>query len=50
MLCLTQIRGWSDAHPRHVPLFLVIEAKVSDLPLLPDPTHTVLSTDRPPTS
>ena len=40
-LCLSQIRGWSDAHPGHVPLFLVLEAKVQDLPVLPDPTHTI---------
>jgi hypothetical protein len=39
--CLTQIRDWSDAHRRHIPLFLVIEAKVADIPVLPDPTHTV---------
>lgn len=39
--CLAQIRGWSDAHPDHVPLFLVIEAKSADLPILPNPTHTV---------
>jgi hypothetical protein len=40
-LCLTQIRDWSETHPGHVPLFLVLEAKVQDLPVLPDPTHTV---------
>jgi hypothetical protein len=39
--CLTEVRDWSDAHPRHIPLFLILEAKVSDLPLLPNPTHTV---------
>jgi hypothetical protein len=39
--CLTEIRDWSDAHPHHVPLFLVLEAKVADLPILPNPTHTV---------
>jgi hypothetical protein len=39
--CLTQVRDWSDAHPGHVPLFLVLEAKVSDLPILPNPTHIV---------
>ena len=39
--CLVQIRDWSDAHPGHVPLFLVVEAKTSDLPILPDPTHIV---------
>ena len=40
-LCLTQIRDWSDAHPGHVPLFIMMEAKVSDIPILPNPTHTV---------
>lgn len=40
-LCLQQVRTWSDAHPRHVPLFLLIEAKNQDLPILPDATHTV---------
>jgi hypothetical protein len=39
--CLAEVRTWSDAHPRHVPLFVVIEAKVADIPLLPNPTHTV---------
>ncbi|MDO6416288.1 Ca2+-dependent phosphoinositide-specific phospholipase C [Sphingomonas sp. BIUV-7] len=39
--CLTEIRDWSDAHPDHVPVFLVLEAKVADLALLPEPTHTV---------
>ncbi|MBS0254645.1 MAG: hypothetical protein JSS36_05405 [Proteobacteria bacterium] len=39
--CLRQIRGWSDAHPRHVPLFVLIEAKVQDVPILPGATHTV---------
>ncbi|WP_165186705.1 Ca2+-dependent phosphoinositide-specific phospholipase C [Caulobacter soli] len=39
--CLTQVRDWSDAHPDHVPLFLVLEAKVSDLPVFPNPTYTV---------
>lgn len=40
-LCLTQIRHWSDAHPGHVPLFILIEAKNQDLPILPNATHTV---------
>ena len=40
-LCLTQVREWSDAHPGHIPLFLVVEAKVSDIPIFPNPTHTV---------
>jgi hypothetical protein len=40
-LCLTQIRTWSDAHPGHVPLFIMIEAKNQDLPILPGATHTI---------
>lgn len=40
-LCLTQVRDWSTAHPGHIPLFLVVEAKVSDIPIFPNPTHTV---------
>jgi hypothetical protein len=40
-LCLTQVREWSDAHPGHIPLFLVVEAKVSDIPIFPNPTRTV---------
>ena len=40
-LCLQQVRAWSDAHPRHVPLFLLIEAKNQDMPILPGATRTV---------
>lgn len=40
-LCLGQIRAWSDAHPDHVPLFILVEAKNQDVPILPNPTHTV---------
>lgn len=31
--CLEQIRGWSDANPGHVPLFILIEAKVQAAPI-----------------
>lgn len=34
--CLTQIREWSDAHPAHVPLFILVEAKSQAIPILPD--------------
>lgn len=39
--CLQQVRAWSEAHPRHVPLFLMIEAKNQDIPVLPGATRTV---------
>ncbi|GAB4374299.1 MAG: phosphatidylinositol-specific phospholipase C1-like protein [Bryobacter sp.] len=38
-LCLTQIRGWSDCHSGHVPLFLMIEAKSQAIPILPGSTQ-----------
>lgn len=28
--CLSQIKGWSDEHPRHVPLLIMLELKGSD--------------------
>jgi hypothetical protein len=40
-LCLKQLRAWSDAHPGHIPLFILIEAKIQDVPILPGATHTV---------
>jgi hypothetical protein len=40
-LCLRQVRTWSDAHPGHVPLYIMIEAKVQDVPILPGATHSV---------
>lgn len=40
-LCLSQIRGWSDAHPRHVPIFIMLEAKVDGLSLLPGGTPDI---------
>jgi hypothetical protein len=31
--CLSEIRRWSDGHPGHVPLFILIEAKSQAMPL-----------------
>ncbi len=36
--CLTQVKIWSDAHPKHVPLFLLIEAKSQAIPMFPGAT------------
>jgi hypothetical protein len=30
--CLTQVRDWSDAHPRHLPITIQIEAKDGTIP------------------
>ncbi|WP_395335428.1 Ca2+-dependent phosphoinositide-specific phospholipase C [Novosphingobium sp. BL-8H] len=39
--CLHEIRDWSDAHPGHVPLFILVEAKSQALPLFADGTPPV---------
>lgn len=31
--CLRQLRGWSDAHPGHAPIFILVEAKSDPLPI-----------------
>ncbi|MBT8470673.1 MAG: hypothetical protein HKN10_01825 [Myxococcales bacterium] len=33
-VCLQQVKGWSDAHPRHIPITIMIEAKEE---VIPDP-------------
>ena len=33
--CISEIRTWSDSHPGHVPIFVMIEAKVKSFPILP---------------
>ncbi|OAN59490.1 hypothetical protein A7X12_24620 [Sphingomonas sp. TDK1] len=33
--CLAELKAWSDAHPRHVPIFVLVEAKVQAPPPLP---------------
>ncbi len=34
--CLQQIRGWSEAHPKHIPLFILVETKEGKLTQLPN--------------
>lgn len=36
--CLTQLRRWSDAHPNHAPIFILVEAKSDALPIFPGST------------
>ncbi|SEW27606.1 Ca2+-dependent phosphoinositide-specific phospholipase C [Chitinophaga arvensicola] len=38
---LTALRSWSDAHPDHFPIFIMIEAKDKGLPLFPDPAKVL---------
>ena len=36
--CLGQLRRWSDAHPNHEPIFILVEAKSDPLPIFPGST------------
>ena len=36
--CLGQLRSWSDAHPNHEPIFILVEAKSDPLPIFPGST------------
>lgn len=36
--CLKQLRAWSDAHPDHAPIFILVEAKSDALPVFPNAT------------
>ena len=33
--CIAEIGTWSDRHPGHVPIFVMVEAKVKSFPILP---------------
>jgi len=36
--CLAQLRRWSDAHPDHEPIFILVEAKSDAMPIFPGST------------
>ncbi len=36
-VCLAAVKAWSDANPRHVPLFILVEPKVGSLDRILDP-------------
>jgi hypothetical protein len=33
--CLAELRRWSDAHPDHEPIFILLEAKSDPIPIFP---------------
>ena len=38
MACLSQVKGWSDAHQQHMPIAILLESKdTADFPAPPDP-------------
>jgi hypothetical protein len=40
VVCLTQVRAWSKAHPQHLPLFLLIETKEGEMKEMPEAVKT----------
>ena len=36
--CLTKMKAWSDEHPGHLPLYIMLEVKSDTIPILPNPT------------
>lgn len=42
--CLTELKEWSDAHPNHIPIFILLEVKDQRIPIFPNPSE-VLSFD-----
>ncbi|MDT8328818.1 MAG: Ca2+-dependent phosphoinositide-specific phospholipase C [Roseovarius sp.] len=40
-VCLSELRDWSDAHPGHAPIFVMLEAKAQAIPIFPDATIPV---------
>lgn len=36
--CLNELKNWSDAHPNHIPIFILLEIKQQGLPIFPNPT------------
>ena len=43
---LTALRNWSDAHPVHTPIFILIEAKDQSIPLFPNATEVLPFTEQ----
>ena len=39
--CLSELKTWSDAHPRHVPIFILLETKNQGIPLFPNPAQVL---------
>lgn len=40
-LALKAIKTWSDNNPKHIPIFIMIEAKDSGMPIFPNPTEVL---------
>lgn len=36
VVCLTEVREWSKAHPEHLPIFILVETKEGEVKELPD--------------
>lgn len=36
--CLTELKDWSDAHPKHIPIYILLEIKDQSIPIFPNPS------------
>jgi len=39
--CLAELKNWSEAHPNHVPIFILLEVKQQGMPIFPEPTEVL---------
>lgn len=39
--CLSELKNWSDAHPEHIPVFILLEIKQNGLPVFQNPTEVL---------
>ncbi|MEO0897845.1 MAG: Ca2+-dependent phosphoinositide-specific phospholipase C [Bacteroidota bacterium] len=39
--CLGELKAWSDTHPDHIPVFILLEIKQQGLPIFPQPTEVI---------
>ena len=39
--CLTELKEWSEAHPKHVPIYILLEVKDQKIPIFPNPSEVL---------
>lgn len=44
--CLRNVRAWSEKHPQHTPVLILVETKEKDIPLLPEPLFDAEALDQ----
>ncbi len=39
--CLTELKEWSETHPNHIPIFILLEVKDQKIPIFPNPSEVL---------